>query len=386
VLRFSMFDTKSAGTPLWEVATNGNNLHRLFSGWNDAPDEMVGHWTPDGKYFLFQSARGGKFMTVWAVREKGNFLRRTDPTPVQLTSGAMHMLDAVPSKDGKKLFVLGGNPGGELVRYDAKSGQFVPFLGGISAFQVAFSRDGEWVSYVTFPDGDLWRSKSDGSQRLQLSFKPTETDWLCWSPDGKRIAFPDFIPGKRIKIHIVPAEGGTTQEVMPGETTDRQPDWSPDGNYLAFIRVWGEDSSALHLYDFRSQQVSRLPGSDQVSQPRWSANSRMIAAAAPDSKGLMIFDTAAKKWSKLTDLPVGFYHWSRDGKYIYFDTLTANEPAIFRVRVADRKLEKVVSLKDLPRRAWGSVGAWTGLAPDDSPLALRDNSTQEIYALDWQAP
>ena len=29
---------------------------------------------------------------------------------------------------------------------------------------------------------------------------------------------------------------------------------------------------------------------------------------------------------------------------------------------------------------------WTGLAPDDSPLVLRDIGTQEIYALDWAAP
>jgi hypothetical protein len=26
------------------------------------------------------------------------------------------------------------------------------------------------------------------------------------------------------------------------------------------------------------------------------------------------------------------------------------------------------------------------LAPDDSPLVARDTSSQEIYALDWQAP
>ena len=29
---------------------------------------------------------------------------------------------------------------------------------------------------------------------------------------------------------------------------------------------------------------------------------------------------------------------------------------------------------------------WTGLTPDDSPLALRDISTFEIYALDWHLP
>jgi hypothetical protein len=26
------------------------------------------------------------------------------------------------------------------------------------------------------------------------------------------------------------------------------------------------------------------------------------------------------------------------------------------------------------------------MAPDDSPLLLRDTGTQEIYALDWQVP
>jgi hypothetical protein len=29
---------------------------------------------------------------------------------------------------------------------------------------------------------------------------------------------------------------------------------------------------------------------------------------------------------------------------------------------------------------------WFGLAPDDSPLVLRDTGTQDIYALDWEAP
>jgi len=28
----------------------------------------------------------------------------------------------------------------------------------------------------------------------------------------------------------------------------------------------------------------------------------------------------------------------------------------------------------------------TGLAPDDSPLLVRDTSNQEVYALDFQAP
>jgi len=34
----------------------------------------------------------------------------------------------------------------------------------------------------------------------------------------------------------------------------------------------------------------------------------------------------------------------------------------------------------------GYFGFYLGLAPDDSPLLLRDTGTQEIVALDWQAP
>jgi hypothetical protein len=52
-----------------------------------------------------------------------------------------------------------------------------------------------------------------------------------------------------------------------------------------------------------------------------------------------------------------------------------------RVRVADHKLERLFSLKNVRL-----ADNWTGLAPDDSPLVLRDIGTQEIYALDWEAP
>jgi hypothetical protein len=48
-------------------------------------------------------------------------------------------------------------------------------------------------------------------------------------------------------------------------------------------------------------------------------------------------------------------------------------------------LEEVVSLKDFRTTGWAGA-TWTGPALDDSPLMLRDIGTQEIYALDWQAP
>jgi hypothetical protein len=53
--------------------------------------------------------------------------------------------------------------------------------------------------------------------------------------------------------------------------------------------------------------------------------------------------------------------------------------------LSDRKLERVLSLKGF-QPAGGAFASWTGLAPDESPLFVRDASIQEIYALEWEAP
>jgi hypothetical protein len=71
---------------------------------------------------------------------------------------------------------------------------------------------------------------------------------------------------------------------------------------------------------------------------------------------------------------------------VYFDSTGEGEPAFYRVQVKNQKLERVASLTEVKRPTLGGPTSWTGLAPDDSPLALRDISTFEIYALDWQLP
>jgi len=77
----------------------------------------------------------------------------------------------------------------------------------------------------------------------------------------------------------------------------------------------------------------------------------------------------------LVSLPIGYPSWAHDGQYIYFDTTLSEDAAFFRVRISDHKLERLISLKGL-RRFWGQLGQWTGLTPDDSPLLVRDTSSQ----------
>ena len=122
---------------IWDVASDGSNPRRVPAGWKSGSDECCGKWTPDGKYFVFQS--GGQ---IWALPQESR-LFHSDAQPVQLTSSPMSLHSPLLSKDGKKLFVVGRTYRGELTRFDLKSGQPSPFFGGISAEWVEPSKDGQ---------------------------------------------------------------------------------------------------------------------------------------------------------------------------------------------------------------------------------------------------
>src|ERR1700730_3747294 len=86
---------------------------------------------PQGKNFLFHAYHNGRGHP-WAIRETGSLLLKVSHEPVQLTAGPLSFLSPQPSLDGKKIFVIGEQPRAELVRYDARLRQFLPYLGGIS--------------------------------------------------------------------------------------------------------------------------------------------------------------------------------------------------------------------------------------------------------------
>ena len=101
---------------------------------------------------------------------------------------------------------------------------------------------------------------------------------------------------------------------------------------------------------------------------------------------LLLYDKVAGTTRQLAEY-ADFPSWSADGKYVYYSTfaggfiLPPEKTGMFRVRVADGRIERLAPATPLP-----PTGAWSGVAPDGSLLVLRDFGTSDIYALDVDLP
>jgi DNA-binding winged helix-turn-helix (wHTH) protein/Tol biopolymer transport system component len=379
VLRFRQFDPYQP-QEIMSAAADGTRLHKLVDG-------SFGQWTPDGRYFIFAMQIGPQ-SDLWALRESGKFLGQgRSEAPMQLTAGPLDFQFPLPAKGGREVFAIGTTPHAEFVRYDKQSDEFVPYLPGISAEDLAFSADGQWVVYSSFPDGVLWRTRLDGSEKIQLIFPPLKARGPRWSPDGRQIAFFGILPGGAWNVYTVPSTGGSAERLLPSDHSQLDVDWSPDGKSLIFGPAL-DPQAGISIIDLNSRQVSTLPGSRGLFSPHWSPDGRYIAAMTIGSANLMLFDTTAQSWTKPCECVAAYPMWSHDGKYLYYapDTEPGKGYRIVRLRLSDFKIEPVADVSSVVRWTALTVGQWFGLTPDDAPLVPRDLSTQEVYALEMQWP
>lgn len=384
-LRFTVADPRTQSNSIWEVSPDGSNLRSVFTGGNGPPSECCGTWTHDGKYFVFQSIQDND-ASVWISSERNSGFQ-TEQHPVRLTTGPMQTYSPLLSIDDKTIYVIGAKHRSELLRYNFKTKEFLPFLTGLSASEVEFSKDGQFIVYVSYPERTLWRAKSDGTRRVQLTSLPF-TAWLPrWSPDGTQIAFFGGMPGKPWKVYLIPAVGGATKAAWPETLNQGDPNWSPDGNSLVFGRLpWktgATEPCAIYILDFKTRRVSQVEGSEGLFSPRWSPDGKYLMAMKPDSTAILLYSFHLQKWTTIARGLLSYAAWSRNSKYIY--ALDFHLPGVtrwVRIRVGDGSVETVADVGNIRQISSG----WTGLGADESPIVGREIGTEEIYALELNTP
>jgi DNA-binding winged helix-turn-helix (wHTH) protein/Tol biopolymer transport system component len=372
---------------IWQSNLDGTGLRPFLPNF---PYAMYGGgWSRDGKLYLFDQLVYTA-SSLWAVTERRFPFRTFDSKPVQLTNGPLAFPAATASNDGKQIFAVGQSLRGELNIYDAATREFRPFLGGMSGGFIDHSPDGQWITYVSFPDGTLWRCRVNGGERQQLTtpaigviFSPR------WSPDGRFILFNAWQVDRRIddykKIYMIPAEGGAPLLLVSGNFQPADASWSPDGKSIAYGGASGVgDASEARILDVETRQTHTVPGSKSMFGPRWSPDGRYLVAQSGDAKRTLLYSFATSQWRELPtpadSTEMGWPTWSHDSRYVY---AMSNAHKIYRYRISDGREEEVADAGQMPLLSpvfgWGW---WFQLTPDDHIVVLVDRGTDELYALD----
>jgi len=371
---------------LWEMSADGSGLHTILA--NGTPSrQAAGNWTADGKYFLF-SGCDRYDCNLWAIRDAWSWLRRSHHGPFPLTSGPDSLHVAIPAQTGSRIFAFSFRSHRELERLEPGTSRFSTLSVDANAEEAGVSPDGQMVVYFDRPDGSLWRSRKDGSQRIRLTNPPLEGLSPRWSPKGEQILFTGVRKGQARQIYILSTDGGSLRPVLPKGWEGLNADWSPDG-YRIVVTMRNQKihpQYALFLLEPTTGVLKELPDSKNLSDSRWSPDGRYIAAEDNSNRRIVLYDMRKEEWSSigsggLLQSP----HWSSDGSSIYFQDQLDDEESVFRADVVTRKVDRIMGFGPILQGS-ATQCLFSGVGRDGSLYVMVERGVTDIYALDLDLP
>lgn len=127
-----------------------------------------------------------------------------------------------------------------------------------------------------------WRSRIDGSERLQLTTSQSFSSFARWSPDGRQIAYISSQPGQPDQLFLVAKDGGSPRVLYQAHSLVR-PSWLRDGSAMVFAEApTGPEQAEVQVLDLKTRQMTTLP------------DSRGLSCFRSDGQKLRLFDFSTK--------------------------------------------------------------------------------------------
>ena len=212
--------------------------------------------------------------------------------------------------------------------------------------QANWSPDGKYLAFAAKrgPRDDIVivdARRNKQVKRIQLKLSGVTTP--SWSPDGNSLVFTGY-DGGLSDLFVINRDGSGLRRLTEDKFADLHPVWSPDGKTIAFASDRGPNTDfkdlaignfRITLYDLDTGAITVLPQMEHGKNvsPQWSPDGQSIAFVSDRSgvSNIFLYDLGSSAVYQLTDFYTGsqgitplspVLSWAREADrlaFVYFE-------------------------------------------------------------------